>query len=108
VGVLLPLARDVPWQRSYEIALAAQSPLWGGQANLVFPASDDILDNELFWVLAERFDADYFVSAAFTRRDVGEVNPQGSPNGGRAPRRYWPVLRIEENAQTLPVTDRAG
>jgi hypothetical protein len=75
LGVLLPLARNVPWQRSCEMALAAQSAMWGGQANLVFPATDDIPDSELFWTLAERFDADYFVSAAFTRRDVGEANP---------------------------------
>ena len=66
----------MPWQRTYEMALAAQSPLWGGDANLVLPATNDIHDNELFWTLAERLDADYFVSAAFTHRDVGEADPQ--------------------------------
>ena len=76
LGVVLPLAKDVPWQRTYEMALAAQSPLWGGDANLVLPATNDIHDNELFWTLAERLDADYFVSAAFTHRDVGEADPQ--------------------------------
>ena len=54
----------MPWQRSYEMALAAQSRLWGGTGDLILPATDDIADNELFWALADRVDADYFGSAA--------------------------------------------
>ena len=65
----------MPWQRSYEMALAAQSRLWGGTGDLIFPATDDIADNELFWALADRVDADYFGSAAFTLRDLSEPNP---------------------------------
>lgn len=75
VGVFLPLDDNFPWERMYEIALASQSRLWGGEGNLVFPATPDIEDSELFWALAERFDADYYVSASFSRRDLGDANP---------------------------------
>jgi hypothetical protein len=76
LAVFLPLAENVPWHRTYELALAAQSRLWGGSGNLILPASADIADNELFWALAERFDADYFAVATFTYGDMRLVNPE--------------------------------
>jgi hypothetical protein len=75
VGVFLVLANNMPWPRTYELVLAAQSRLWGGSGSLILPATDDIADNELFWALAERFDADCITSATFTRADLREVNP---------------------------------
>lgn len=75
LAVFVQMPDDAPWERFFEMALAAQSRLWGGSANLIIPVTGDLVEHPLFWALAERFDADYFVSAAFTCRDVGIASP---------------------------------
>jgi hypothetical protein len=74
VGLFVPHAENMPWLKTFEMALAGQSRLWGGGGNLLFPVTDDLADNELFWALAERLDPDYFAIASFSYRDLGEVN----------------------------------
>ena len=75
LGVFVPMHTDMPWERCFEVALAAQTRLWGGSANLLFPAGDDLVDNELFWALADRLDADYFAAESFSANDLSTVNP---------------------------------
>jgi len=75
LGVFVPMSADMPWERCFEMALAAQSRLWGGSANLLFPSGDEVIDNELFWALADGLDADYFASASFSASDLSSVSP---------------------------------
>jgi hypothetical protein len=75
LGVFVPSFDGVRWEQSFEAVLASQSRLWGGSGSLLFPAEDDLADNELFWMLAELLDADYLATASFTRRDVFELVP---------------------------------
>lgn len=65
----------VHWLRLFEGALATQSRFWGGQGNLIFPLTKDFTDQEVFWVLADLFDADAFVTYAPTWREVATISP---------------------------------
>jgi hypothetical protein len=56
--VLVPQIFDIPWERTFEAAIAAQMRSWGGGAHLVMPYSDDLGDHPLFWQLADRLDPD--------------------------------------------------
>jgi hypothetical protein len=77
LGVLVPVAlKGVSWVRTFEAALAAQVRYWGGRGNLLFPLSANLTDQELFWELADRFDADAFVTYAPTWRELQEFGPQ--------------------------------
>ena len=68
-------ALGASWMDVFEAALAAQTRVWGGSANLIFPLSADLADRELFWELADRFDADAFVTYAPTWAEVAEFAP---------------------------------
>lgn len=58
VAIGIPSVRGISWLRLFEVAIAAQTRTWGGLGNLVFPLADRSPDSELFWALADRFDAD--------------------------------------------------
>lgn len=66
----------VHWLRTFENALAAQSRFWGGRGNLPIPLTADLTDNEVFWALADVFDADAFVTYAPTWQDMKEIEPK--------------------------------
>jgi hypothetical protein len=76
LAVFVPMHEEMPWERCFEVALATQSRLWGGSGNLLLPAGADVHDNQLFWALADRLDADYYTAASFTPRDLATVNPE--------------------------------
>ena len=67
--------KGVHWLRMFESALAAQSRFWGGRGNLLFPKTKDFTDHELFWALADIFDADAFVTYAPTWREMADIQP---------------------------------
>jgi hypothetical protein len=48
------------WQQQILDALVEASERWGGIGDLMVPLSDDLLDNELFWSLADAHDADAY------------------------------------------------
>ncbi len=73
--VLVPKVKGWSWLALFEGALAAQSRCWGGSANLVLPFSVDLKDRDLFWELADRFDADTFVTYEPTYADTQEILP---------------------------------
>ena len=60
----------------FEAALAAQAGVWGGGGNLIFPLTADLTERELFWEIADRFDADGFVTYMPTWADVEEFAPK--------------------------------
>jgi hypothetical protein len=68
--------QGIPWPRVFESALAAQARFWGGSGNLVFPLTEDFAEKELFWALADRFDADAFVTYAPIWGEVEEFAPE--------------------------------
>jgi hypothetical protein len=76
LGLLIPAITDVSWLSVFEAALAAQTRFWGGSGNLIFPLTLDLADRELFWALADCFDADAFVTYAPSWADVREFAPQ--------------------------------
>lgn len=67
--------KGVHWLRMFEGALAAQSRFWGGRGNLLFPLTKDFGSHELFWALADIFDADAFVTYAPTWREMENIDP---------------------------------
>jgi hypothetical protein len=58
VAVGVPDVRGISWLRMFEAAIAAQTRVWGGIANWPFPLNPRFTDSDLFWALADRFDAD--------------------------------------------------
>ena len=74
-AILVPKVKGWSWLAMFEAALASQSRCWGGRGNLIFPMSGDMKDRELFWELADRFDADVFVLHEPTYADIEEVLP---------------------------------
>jgi hypothetical protein len=84
---------------SYEMALVAQSPLQGRQANLVFPPPMTFPTTGLFWTLAKRFSMPTTSSAprspvGMSARRIrdgaprgGSANPLGACDGGSGHRR---------------------
>jgi len=69
--------KGVHWLRMFESALAAQSRFWGGMGNLIFPLTKDFTNHELFWALADIYDADAFVTYAPTWREMADIDPEG-------------------------------
>lgn len=74
--VFVPDVEGVAWQRLVEHALAAQTRVWGGTYNLVVPTGWEIADDELFWLLIDRFDPDMVALHAPKRADVEEIAPE--------------------------------
>lgn len=62
LGVFVPMIKGISWPLMMECALASQSQLWGGQANLPLPMTPGFEQNELFWALVDRLDADSYVT----------------------------------------------
>lgn len=58
-----------------EAALAAQASVWGGFGNLVIPWTPDLLKNDLFWAIVERFDPDSFAVFNPTYAEVADFDP---------------------------------
>lgn len=67
--------KGVHWLRMFESALAAQARFWGGQGNLILPLTKGFTDSEVFWALADVFDADAFVTYAPTWREMADLDP---------------------------------
>jgi hypothetical protein len=89
VGLLVPTrVQGASWIGLYEAALAAQATFWGGSGNIVLPLTRDFTTNELFWELADLFDADAFVVYAPTWDEWAEIAP-------RAHRRSMAKLRAD-------------
>lgn len=65
----------IHWLRMFESALAAQTRFWGGQGNLLFPRTKDFTESEVFWALADIFDADAFVTYAPTWGEMEDIEP---------------------------------
>jgi hypothetical protein len=76
LGLLVPANVDgVSWMTVFDAALAAHTRFWGASGNLIFPLTDDLGEQEVFWALADRFDADAFVTYAPTRAEMREFAP---------------------------------
>ncbi len=76
LGLLIPVQVDGwDWRRTFEVAIAAQTRIWGGQSNLLFPLSEDFTNKEAFWRIAETFDPDSFVVYAPSWQDISEISP---------------------------------
>jgi hypothetical protein len=67
--------KGIHWLRMFESALAAQARFWGGQGNLILPLTQSFTDSEVFWALADIFDADAFVTYAPTWREMADLDP---------------------------------
>jgi hypothetical protein len=75
LGLLVPTNEAVPWMAMFDAALAAHARFWGASGNLIFPLTADLGEQEVFWALADRFDADAFVTYAPTRAEIREFAP---------------------------------
>ena len=76
LGLLVPTRVDeIAWLKLFEAALAAQARVWGASGNLIFPLTADVAERELFWELADRFDADAFVTYAPEWTEMRELAP---------------------------------
>jgi hypothetical protein len=75
VAVLIPRIRPWSYLTLFEAALAAQTRVWGGHGNLVFPLTVDLTERDIFWEIAERFDPDMFVVYSPTYADAHEIDP---------------------------------
>jgi hypothetical protein len=63
VAIAVPMLEGFEWQRVFESAIAAQSRVWGGSGNLVFPLDGNLESNELLWTLLDLFDPDLLLTA---------------------------------------------
>jgi hypothetical protein len=75
VGVFVPVMRGISWQKLMELAVATQARMWGGSGNLVFPLTRDAFERQLFWELADRFDADSWAVYEVTHGDLETLAP---------------------------------
>lgn len=75
LGLLVPIVKGLNWPLLVECALASQAQIWGGQANLPFPMTPGFEESELFWALADRLDADTYITAGLSVADMEEVEP---------------------------------
>jgi hypothetical protein len=73
--MVLTNVEGVPWMTMFDAALAAHARFWGASGNLIFPLTADFEDQEVFWALADRLDADAFVTYAPTRAEMREFAP---------------------------------
>ncbi len=74
VALFVPEVDDVPWQRSFDMALGRVCSIWGGVSYLPFPLSPDLADHELFWRIADIFDADGYEVAHPTAADLADLD----------------------------------
>lgn len=70
------MIEGLSWPLVAECALASQSQVWGGQANLLFPMTPGFDQSELFWALADRLDADTYVNFGLAAADMETVEPE--------------------------------
>jgi hypothetical protein len=75
VCAFVPDIQGLPWERLVEHALAVQTRVWGGGANLVVPLGWELADDELFWRLIDQFDPDVIAEYAPTFADFEELDP---------------------------------
>ena len=75
LGVLVPTSSPWPWQRCFEAALAHRTGKWGGVGDLVFPLEPGLAEHELFWRIADVFDADAYVVDELMGLDLPEIDP---------------------------------
>lgn len=97
-------------------ALRGQAATWGGAANLPVPWTNDLLENPLFWALAEALDPDAVVLPTLRRSDLhGIVEGVEAPDlPGTARRDDMPLGRpdprpvLKEIARRAPILQRNG
>jgi hypothetical protein len=75
-AIAVPMVEGFEWQRVFESAIAAQSRVWGGSGNLVFPLGDNLESNELLWTLLDLLDPDLLLTHVGAIADLERVNPQ--------------------------------
>jgi hypothetical protein len=75
--VFVPSVENIPWQRMVEHALAAQTRVWGGGANLVVPLGRELVDDEVFWRIVDVFDPDLIGLHTCIWADLEEIDPTG-------------------------------
>jgi hypothetical protein len=66
----------IPWPTNWATALANQTAIWGGSANLLVPLHDGLANQELLWALIEAHDPDGCVVYAGSRADQQELQPE--------------------------------
>lgn len=71
----MPDHPDIPWQCCFEAVLARRAGHWGGVGDLVFPSRVEPVDHELFWRIADAFDADVYMADGITGRDLRQIHP---------------------------------
>lgn len=76
LGLLVPMIKGISWPLMMECALASQSQLWGGQANLPLPMTPGFEQSELLWALADRLDADTYVNFSPAGADFEHLEPK--------------------------------
>jgi hypothetical protein len=63
------------WMSVFESAIAAQTRVWGGSANLVFPLAEDLEQHELLWSLLDLFDPDLLLTYVGAVADLEQFDP---------------------------------
>jgi hypothetical protein len=91
-------AWGLSWVHLFEAALAAQTRVWGGSGNLIFPLTTELADHALFWKLADLLDADAFVTYAPTWAEVREFAPAAYDTHMEKVRRQASGLDVEPSA----------
>jgi hypothetical protein len=77
IGLLVEAElKGAHWLRMFESALAAQTRFWGGRGNVIFPLTRDLTDREMFWALADIFDADAYLAYAPTWREIEQIDAE--------------------------------
>jgi hypothetical protein len=77
LAVLVPVAiGGLEGKAMMEAALASQVRFWGGSGNLVLPFDAGLLEQDLFWAIADRFDPDDFVVYSPTWMEIAEIAPE--------------------------------
>jgi hypothetical protein len=95
VGVFVPSHPDIPWQRCFEAVLAKRTGHWGGVGDLVFPSELELVDHELFWRIADAFDADVYMGDRISGSDLREVHPAALNKRRAELRQQWPTESLE-------------
>jgi len=87
----------IPWAATWAAALAVQTSIWGGSANLLVPLHEGVANEELLWALIEAHDPDACVVYAGSRADQEELQPDEY--------RRWRDA-IDAQLASLPTTER--
>ncbi len=73
---MVPEIEGVTWHRSFDMALGHASSMWGGAAYLPLPLQDGLVGHDLFWRVADIFDADAYEVTTPSMADIGDLDRQ--------------------------------